>query len=909
MTRRRAYYVLSSHWDREWYRPQQAFRYALVQLLDDVLAGFADGSLSGPFQTDGQAILLEDYLEVRPERRAELEALARTGKLAIGPWYTAPDEFLVGGESLVRNLRLGRRLACSFGAQPSSAGWVCDQFGHISQLPQIFAGFGLRAAFVWRGMGETAISHFNWRGADGTLLPAYRFGRYGYCSFAFQVRRSDLPATEIDAEQLWQNLEQFLAAEAARTVLPPLLLFDGGDHLAWDRRAYTVLMAYGRQADAPFELLHTSLEAYLDELLQHQDAIRHEVSGELREPAAMPRAVDEYWLIPGVLSSRVWIKQENAACESLLTQWAEPFCAWTALIGVRPYPQSMLDLAWRWLLQNHAHDSIGGCSIDLVHEDMRYRFSQCRQIADLLTTEATTSLAAMVGGELATDELQVVVFNPLPRPLNETCELTLDIPNDWPAFNEFFGFEPQPGFRIYGPDEAEIPYQRLAQTMGASRTRLDPLKFPAPYKVNAVRVSLPLNLPAMGYLALRVRPGERDPMPPHPLVAPAARPTRHPTTPGLATSECSMENEYLAVTIESNGCLSLTDKRTGARYERLLTFEDCADIGDGWYHGLALADQVVVSSVGRAGIALVHNGPQLTSFRIRTVLTLPARFDVAAMVRSDEPAELIIESLVSLRPGLDRLEVETSLCNSVADHRLRVLFASGARTDHYLSDGAFDVLERPIALHRDHYQYRELELETRPQQSWSAVYDETRGLAIISSGLLECAVRDLPERPIALTLLRSTRRTVLTDGEAGGLLLGERLRFRYWIVPLDGPPRPARLCDLGRQLAAGLRSIQLRAADLAARREPAARAGLLELAGPAVLTSLSGIEGGLEVRLFNPENTTIEAQLRLPPLCRSVTQVNLEGEALEAARPVENGSFSLIIGPKQIVSLHCFCAG
>ena len=43
-----------------------------------------------------------------------------------------------------------------------------------------------------------------------------------------------------------------------------------------------------------------------------------------------------------------------------------------------PYPQGYLDVAWRWLIQNHPHDSICGCSIDAVHEDMFYRFHQTR---------------------------------------------------------------------------------------------------------------------------------------------------------------------------------------------------------------------------------------------------------------------------------------------------------------------------------------------------------------------------------------------------------------------------------------------------------------------------------------------------------------------------------------------------
>ena len=161
----------------------------------------------------------------------------------------------------------------------------------------------------------------------------------------------------------------------------------------------------------------------------------------------------------------------------------------------------------------------------------------------------------------------------------------------------------------------------------------------------------------------------------------------------------------------------------------------------------------------------------------------------------------------------------------------------------------------------DNHLYRELEVETKPQQSWTAVCDGARGLAVVSVGLMESAVRDLPERPIALTLFRGTRRTVITDGEPNGQLLGD-LHFRYWIVPVAGEVDRVRLCDLGQQLAAGLRDVQLRPQDVRFFRADLARggvdatlpavAGFLSVEGPAVVTSIRQVGEGLEVRMFNP---------------------------------------------------------
>ncbi|MBE0699134.1 MAG: glycoside hydrolase family 38, partial [Anaerolineaceae bacterium] len=450
---RKAHYVLSTHWDREWYQPFQDYRFCLVQMLDRVLEGWQREDLCGPFQTDGQAIVLEDYLEVRPERTGQIEQLVREGRFVVGPWYVLPDEFLVSGESIIRNLRLGRSVARRFGGIPSSAGFLCDMFGHNSQIPQIFAGFGIRGGFLWRGTNLVDEHLFLWRGADGTDLPSYRFGKIGYCSYAVQVRAAGTSDPRPTPTEVEARLQAFLAEEDEKTKVGPLLLFDGGDHMEWDPITYAVLSRHFNQDNEQFQIEHSSLEAYLDGLLKESHRIEPVLTGELREPGLYEDAVDAQWLIPGVTSSRVKIKQANALCENLLCQWAEPLSAFACMALDLPYPQGYLEVAWRWLLQNHPHDSICGCSIDIVHEDMFYRFHQAEQIANRLKIESARRLAASVQGEVGENELRVVVFNPLSRPFSGTADLDLEIPLSWPKAHETMGnFEPEPSFHIYAAD-------------------------------------------------------------------------------------------------------------------------------------------------------------------------------------------------------------------------------------------------------------------------------------------------------------------------------------------------------------------------------------------------------------------------------------------------------------------------
>ncbi|MEO6875772.1 MAG: glycoside hydrolase family 38 C-terminal domain-containing protein, partial [Opitutaceae bacterium] len=735
------------------------------------------------------------------------------------------------------------------GGQPSAAGYVPDMFGHNSQMPQIFVLCGVPVAFIWRGVNNAAQRNFIWRGADGTEIPVHKFGNVGYGTYAHKVGLGHIYTHDglDDPKDLKERLDIYLAEEAAATEIDTILIHEACDHQEWHPKRYA--MAFAELAKSKqYEMKHVSLDEHLRELIAQKDKITTVLEGELRAagrviPGADPLATCSQFVIPGVLSSRVRMKQANAYCQTLLCQWAEPFTAIAeSAIGLELAP-GFLDVAWKWLLQNHAHDSIDGCSQDQIHRDMNFRADQCRIIAEKLTTEATSRLAASVKGDVAGDELRVTVFNPRPHAFAGFTELTLEVPTTWSTFREFFGFENKTGFLVHGPDGKEIPYQRLNQTSNRSRTRVRETKFPEYVGSHHIKVALPLAVPAFGYTTLSVK------------AVPPERATRYPDEPAMATTANSMANEFLAVQIESNGTLTVTDKQTGRVFSQLLTFEERADIGDGWYHGIAVNDQIFVSTACRAEVALIHNGPMLTTFRVRTTMAVPEDFKFDAMTRSDRFTDLVIDSLVSLRPGQEYLDIQTSVDNNANDHRLRVLFPSDVAANTHLTDTAFDVMERPIALEKDNYDYREINVETKPQQSWTAVHEAKAGLAIIADGLLETTVRDTADRAVALTLFRGTRRTAFTDGEPDGQTRGP-MTFRYLFKPLAGKPDRAQLCELGLQLSGSLRTVQLRKEDQAIFRTAQtlpATTSFLSVEGPAVVTSLRQVKGAWELRMFNPD--------------------------------------------------------
>lgn len=844
-------YVTSTHWDREWYQPFQHYRMRLVELVDRWLADVDAGRIQGPFQTDGQWIPIEDYLEIRPHQKSRIGELLAAGKILSGPWYVQPDEFLPSGESLLRNLEEGCRSVREAGGEPSKAGLIADQFGHISQLPQVFAGFGIRGVFLWRGLPADVPAWFWWKGVDGTILPAHAFPGLGYVAFAALVRSGMDPSREaIVPEDATRQLKKYIQNEIERSPISPVLLFDGADHFQIDPEVWALVKDFAEQNH--MDARHVSLDELLDAALSESQKIQTVIEGELRETGReTDRLKQDAWLIPGIASSRMDLKLRNADCEMLLCRWVEPFCA---LAGEKiPGTKDFLRAAWRHLLQNHAHDSIGGCSVDQVHRDMQYRFDQSRLIAEGLLARVLPALAGGECGPPNPEGFEFVIFNPASKPSSEPTEATLRFPPDWPTFAEWFVPPDRlPGFRIIDPEGNEVTYWRLDQRQNQAWMQPMRQNFPQSGKATEVDIVMRPQLPALGFTRYRVVPADAGNDLHH------AEPTRHPSIPSMRTGLHAMENDFVRVEVSPNGTLTLTDKRTGSIYPGLLTLEDGGDFGDGWFFAKPQQDEICSSWGANAQISILEDNPLRCAFGIRFLMNVPLGRSLGTSNRGAATRTIHLEWTVRLRADSPRIDLELSMVNSAFDHRLRVLFPTGARAAKtFLTDSAFDVIDRNIALPADNHTYREPRVETVPLQSWVACHAEGSGLAVVAHGLREAAVIDRPDRAIALTLLRAVGRTFLTNGEPDGQSHGE-LNYRMSILPLEGPPNRAEMFQEAARLAAGTRSLQL--SGLLTPDAPAS-ASAFSVEGEAVLSALRSTEAGVEVRLFNPSDVPVESRL------------------------------------------------
>lgn len=402
----KAFVVTHTHWDREWYTSFEVYRQRLSILLNRLVSIFESEDSFKHFHLDGQTVVIEDFVE-NDGINEKLFELIRNGKIAIGPWYVLPDEFLISGESWIRNFLYSRKLAKKFDLPLSKVAYLPDMFGHNAYTPTILKGLGLDWAVVWRGVENVKGTSFVWRSLSGeevnTVYLAHSYSNAAHWDWEEERFKSHL---SLEAERLSQMDPEN----------PPLLM-NGTDHEIPRPDVGKILQQLNGKG---FEFVHSSLEDYVSQLKKPKE----ECVGELRSSKHAP-------ILKDVLSARIWEKIMQYEAERMYLYYVEPLMAMARLYG-ESLSQESLWYGWKLILQCHPHDSLCGCSIDEVHRNVQDRLRRALNHGKSLMARALLNVCGKI-----VDELGVTVFNPLERKYEGLVELNVRLPDgDWKLIDE-----------------------------------------------------------------------------------------------------------------------------------------------------------------------------------------------------------------------------------------------------------------------------------------------------------------------------------------------------------------------------------------------------------------------------------------------------------------------------------------
>jgi Glycosyl hydrolases family 38 N-terminal domain/Alpha mannosidase middle domain len=679
------------------------------------------------FTLDGQLATLDDYLEVRPEAGNRVRQLVEEGRLSIGPWQVLMDEFLVSGETIIRNLEHGQRRGGEFGGA-MAVGYLPDMFGHIAQMPQILRQAGIDTAVVWRGVPAAIDSHsFEWELPDGSSVRA-EYLPYGYGNGAYLLDVPGQLGRALDAVR--ESHREFFGDE-------PVLAMFGTDHMEPLPQLTDLLEESGATAQV------STLPDYLAIVDGRPNGRRWR--GELRSSARAN-------MLMGTLSARLDLKAAMARAERALIRYGEPF---QALYGTA-WPERLLDLAWRRLIENSAHDSICGCSVDEVSTQVLVRCYEAEQIAMGLAEDAAREAAAdaPMGS--------VVAFNPSPTARWDNVELSLGVPARWKDIalelpdgariaaqritrNEPLLYEE----RLPNSDVPEWLRRRLhgRELFGRRLNRMTIENRTVTFEVDEEDDPMWLDLDELknelevatgaeeGEWDVRIVARRRSTVvaraPAPPLGWTALQPVEGTGSveDAVQVSPDRLENGLLSVTVAADGTLSL------GGVEGVGRLVDGGDEGDSYNYAPPAEDRLV-DEPDDARVSVIAEGP------VRGVLSI-----VRSYRWSREQVPVAVATTVELRAGERFCRVRVSFENPVSDHRLRFHVPLPREARFSAAEGQFAVVERALEAEEG---FGEFALPTFPAYG----FVDAGGMAALLEHPMEYEV--VGGRELTLTILRST---------------------------------------------------------------------------------------------------------------------------------------------------------
>lgn len=867
----KAYVVTHTHWDREWRYPIWENRQYLIDMIDELLEILDTQPEYSCFLMDGQSVIIEDYLEFKPENREKVEGYIKAGKIDVGPWYTLPDLYPVCGESLVRNLLKGDRLSKKLGRRlevaHESFGW-----GQTAQFPQIYKGFGLDFVVVAKNVSKDRCPNceFLWEAPDGTKVFATRLGEHARANFfmnAFLAITTDKDYNsneyfmrlgkdgqvyhEADGKGFWEDyfviqdngkIHENRLKDAVRlawesmndTVLSDKRILMNGSDSSTAQPQLVEIIKKSQKLFPELELKLSTLEEYVDEFKKSVDESNlRTIKGELRDGPA-------YKCSANALATRPNIKILNKKVENSIFKTAEPLS-----MMEEKYNRAFLDKAVDYLLLSHPHDSINGVTQDKTANDTMYRLNQALELAETVSNTACKNIVKNIDfSGYADEDILLVLFNTLPYKRNEIVKLYIDFPQSMNVWEfELYDGDKKLKMQVLSREEVVTPVSNL-------HTR------PLPYEVDRFEVIVETgDFPAMGYKtikAVKTKDLNRKTVFWHDM--------RKFTGKELITGVNTMENEFLAVKVEENGTLSITHKESGKVFNGLNYFEETGDQGDYWIYYPPYHNKTFNSLGANAEIWYEENGELSATIAAKVKMNVPA-FGIVnknmvqgKSCRSEELTELEIVTYYTLKKDAKAVEVKTQIHNTAKDHRMRVVFDTGIKTETACSAGHFYVDERSTIPQGEKYYP---EMQTLPKGYYTTLKNEEAGFSFIDNST--CEYEADKDGRLAITLFRGVRNIICTEfrsagafpHEDGGQSLGV-LTFEYLLHPFTENDTAM----LAERISAPVKTVQT-CKGLGTKSD---KRSLLEIPEELVMTAYKKAEdrNAKVIRLFNPTAQTVK---------------------------------------------------
>ncbi len=881
MNKTKAYVLSNTHWDREWYMTHETYQIRLVKLWKRLLA-ILEAEESYIFLTDGQYSMLEDYLLLFPAEKDRVARFVKDGRLKVGPWFTQPLETLTSGEALIRNLHYGIRGAEELGGAMRFS-YEIDEFGHASQMPQLYQGFGIDGAMAWRGLPKGAKSAIRWEAPDGSAVTMLYSNRgYG--------EATDLPPCLEDYDEvidgrtitrpgLRNRVKNMLNLRREVSETSCMCWLNGIDHSFPQPDVLAAIETINREFP-DLEVKQTDPETYLAAITaayKEAGLTMATVKGELMYTAES--------ILESTHACHTRQKLLHARAERELTHMLEPTQALAALTDVTYDETWTAERAWKLVLENHAHDTLGCTSVDGVFREAMSRYERALDISTQASEDGRRMVMASMNGEPS-----VTIFNTSSVEFSGITECTIDIPAG-------YGDE---RFALATEDGARVPL-RILSVEALTDIRYNP-RCGHPTRTPAKKCRLLLDLsdaavPALGWRRLKFLAGQAE----YPTV-PHVRPGRF-----LSAAPGVLENEHLLCRINSNGTIDLTDKATGVTYPSQFLLEDTGEAGNAYLHIEPQGGKTQYSLGESARVSMLFDTPLACAYECKLTMDIPVSGKSAA--EHTDPVHVTL--VYTLYKNARHLECALTIDNHATCHRLRALFPTNLR-DVQVSRGGqpFDCPEREIHAPEFTPGLAEQPFATHPMQELCDVSGPTHGLTVSADGIYEYECTDDDARALALTVLRSTD----TIGEGfepfGRYRLREAENFctithKLALFPHDGDWR--QVYPAVQNFLTGVTVTLNRTPEEAVLRDYVQPKGTLPDVGSAVAVEGEGLvitclknaysREGIIVRVWNMGEDCTAGKLRLTfPGRRLVDawETNLDEQHEAICAPMDNAvSFTL----------------